>query len=213
MERALGVVIGLGATYLFLSVVVLAVVEALSTVLSKRSKALRRCLTAVLKVEAGGSAALLDRLLASPLLKTLGKATGAEVPSHIPTPVFVTAFLDTIGSMRGTSAEVSAAYRDALAALPEKEREVVRGIVGDAVDSVKEAERRVSLWFDALMTQLSERYRRNTQWVTRGVTLVLVLAVNANALTMGATFWRDSMVREAALQLAQRELALCTLQS
>lgn len=214
MERALGVAIGLGATYLFLSVVVLAAVEAIANLLSKRAKALRGCLESVFAAEAGGRAgSFLDQLLASPLLSTLGKATGAahKVPSHIPTPLFATAFLSTLGSLRGKGEQVGAAYREALAALPEKERAVVSGIVGEAVDSVEEAERRVSLWFDALMTQLSEKYRRNTQWVTRGVTLVLVLAVNANALTMGATFWRDSVVREAAVQLAERELALCAL--
>lgn len=214
MERALGVAIGLGATYLFLSVVVLALVEALSSLLAKRAKALRACLEAVFEADAGGRAtSFLNQLLASPLLSTLGKATGAahKVPSHIPTPLFVTAFLSTLGSVRGQGEAVAATYREALAALPEKEQAVVRGIVGEAVDSVEEAERRVSLWFDALMTQLSEKYRRNTQWVTRGITAALVLAVNANALTMGATFWRDSVVREAAVQLAERELALCVL--
>lgn len=214
MERALGVAIGLGATYLFLSIVVLAVVEAFANLLSKRSKALRGCLEAVFEAGAGGKAgSFLDQLLASPLLSTLVKTSGAanKVPSHIPTPLFVTAFLSTLGTLRSKGAQAGAAYQVALAALPEKDRAVVSGIVGEAVDSVEEAERRVGQWFDALMAQLSEKYRRNTQWVTRVVTAVVVLAVNANALTMGATFWRDSVVREAAVQLATRELALCEL--
>ncbi len=214
MERALGVAIGLGATYLFLSIVVLAVVEAIANLLSKRSKALRGCLEAVFEAGADGKAgSFLDQLLTSPLLATLVKTSGAgnKVPSHIPTPLFVTAFLSTLGTLRSKGEQVGAAYQAALAALPEKERAVVSGIVGEAVDSVEEAERRVSQWFDALMAQLSERYRRNTQWVTRIITALVVVAVNANALTMGATFWRDSVVREAAVQLAVRELALCEL--
>lgn len=214
MERALGVAIGLGATYLFLSIVVLAVVEALATLTSKRAKALRGCLEAVFEAGASGKAgSLLDQLLASPLLATLGKATGAAhlMPSHIPTPLFVTAFLSSLGTYRSKGEQAGAAYQAALDALPERERAVVSGIVGEAVGSVEEAERRVSQWFDALMAQLSEKYRRNTQCVTRIVTALVVLAVNANALTMGATFWRDSVVREAAVQLATRELALCEL--
>lgn len=214
MERALGVVIGLGATYLFLSVVVLALVEALSTVFSRRAKALRECLEAALGVEAtGGDSALFARLASHPLLKTLGVVTGAanKFPSRVPTPLFVSAFLDTVGAPRGKGEQLAAAYQAALAALPDKERAVVAGIVGQAAGSVEELERRASVWFDALMTQLSEKYRRNTQWVTRGITAVIVMAVNANALTMGATFWRDSVMREAAMQLAARELALCEL--
>lgn len=214
MERALGVVIGLGATYLFLSVVVLALVEALSTVFSRRAKALRECLEAALGVEAtGGDSALFARLASHPLLKTLGVVTGAanKFPSRVPTPLFVSAFLDTVGALRGKGEQLAAAYQAALAALPDKERAVVAGIVGQAAGSVEELERRAGVWFDALMTQLSEKYRRNTQWVTRGITAVIVVAVNANALTMGATFWRDSVVREAAMQLATRELAQCEL--
>lgn len=214
MERALGVAIGLGATYLFLSIVVLAVVEAIANLLSKRSKALRGCLEAVFEAGADGKAgSFLDQLLTSPLLSTLVKTSGAanKVPSHIPTPLFVTAFLSTLGTLRSKGEQAGAAYQAALAALPEKERAVVSGIVGETVESVEEAERRVGQWFDALMAQLSERYRRNTQWVTRIITALVVVSVNANALTMGATFWRDSVVREAAVQLAVRELALCEL--
>ena len=207
MEQALGTAIGLGVTYLFLAVVVSALVEAISGLLSLRAKKLCQFLSRILE---GG----LGNTLNHPLIKTLGNASGRgnDLPSYIPTHLFSRAFLSTVGELEAKGVALEDAYQQALAALPPAAQQQVKGIVGSSIGSLDRAEKRVAEWFDASMDRLSGDYRRYVQWVTRGLAVVLVLAVNANSMTMGETFWRDPAVRDAASQLAKKALETCQVQ-
>jgi hypothetical protein len=213
MERVLGVSIGLAITYLFLAIVVLAITEAISGLFGLRAKRLKAGLEHLLKWRSSNDVeADFTALLKKPLIATLGYATlrTKDWPSYIPTSLFAKAFLDTVGALRAKGADVNDAYQAALLALPsDAAREYVTSIVGAAVTTVEEAEQRVGRWFDAAMDQMSGRYRRHIQWVTRGVALVVVIAVNANTLSIGATFWRASGSRQAASEFATTALKRC----
>lgn len=211
MDRILGVAIGLAVTYLFLSVLVLALAEAISGVLALRAHKLREGLGRILME---GSAALDGRskaFFSHPLIATLGYASGrrSDLPSYLPTPLFVKAFLDNIGDLRAKGAAVNEAYQAALAELPPEAQVYVRGIVGQTLTTLDDAEQRVSQWFDASMQRLSGEYRRRIQWIARGIAVAVVFAMNANTLHIGATFWRDPVAREAASQFAVTALERC----
>lgn len=211
MERVLGVAIGLAVTYLFLSILVLALAEAISGVLSLRASRLRDGLGRILMEGSKGLEGRSKQFFQHPLIATLGYASGrrSDLPSYLPTPLFVKAFLDNVGDLRAKGADLNAAYQDALAQLPPETQTYVRGIVGSTLTTVEDAEQRVSQWFDASMSRLSGEYRRHIQWIARGIAVVVVFCMNANTLHIGATFWRDPVAREAAGKFAVTALERC----
>jgi hypothetical protein len=211
MERILGVAIGLAVTYLFLSVLVLALAEAISGVLALRARTLRAGLSFILTKGSRGLEERSKQFFAHPMIATLGFASTRrrDLPSYLPTPLFVKAFLDNVGDLRAKGASLDEAYQQALAGLPAEEADYVRGIVGRTLTTIEDAEQRVSQWFDAAMARLSGEYRRNIQWIARGIAVAVVLAMNANTLHIGATFWRDPVAREAAGKFAVTALERC----
>jgi hypothetical protein len=211
MERILGVAIGLAVTYLFLSVLVLALAEAISGVLALRAEKLRQGLSRILMEGSAGLEGRSRAFFKHPLIATLGYASGrrSDLPSYLPTPLFVKAFLDNVGDLRAKGAAINDAYQAALAELPPEAQVYVRGIVGQTLTTVEDAEQRVSQWFDASMQRLSGEYRRNIQWIARGIAVAVVFAMNANTLHIGATFWRDPVAREAASKFATTALERC----
>jgi hypothetical protein len=229
MEQALGTAIGLGVTYLFLAVVVSALVEAISGLISLRATKLCEFITWLFRfglkeqpaAKPGdrsdyqpGATSLESKFFGHPLIQTLGNAAGGrtERPSYIPAPIFVRAFLDAVAELQHKGAAIDAAYQQALATLPAEVQRQLKGIIGPAVSSLEGAEQRVTEWFNAAMDRLSGDYRRYVQRITRALAVVLVVGVNADSMSMGATFWRDPVAREAASQLARKALEQCEMQ-
>jgi hypothetical protein len=61
--------------------------------------------------------------------------------------------------------------------------------------SVEEAAAKLEFWFNARMDQLSENYRRNIQYLSLFVGVILVLLLNADSLHLARTLWADPAVR------------------
>ncbi len=61
--------------------------------------------------------------------------------------------------------------------------------------SVEEAAAKIEFWFDTRMEQLSDTYRRNIQYLSLVVGLVLSLVLNVDSLHVARTLWNDPALR------------------
>jgi hypothetical protein len=69
--------------------------------------------------------------------------------------------------------------------------------------SVEEASAKLEFWFNTRMDQLSEVYRRNIQYLSLFIGLMLALLLNADSLHIARTLWEDPAVRVAISAAAQ----------
>ena len=99
-NRALSVVIALAGTYLALSLMVLCLVEMISSALSRRARFLRDGIVNLVGPEMG------SRVLCNPLVSSLGfvrqSGRAAGVPSYVPSSFFSRALLVEIARRRRT---------------------------------------------------------------------------------------------------------------
>ena len=69
--------------------------------------------------------------------------------------------------------------------------------------SVEEAAAKLEFWFNTRMEQLSEAYKRNIQYLSLLIGLLLALLINADSLHIARTLWEDPAVRTAISAAAQ----------
>lgn len=207
MNRTLEVALGLGGAYLFLSVIVLALVEGISGFLNRRGKNLQDALEAML------TKGVATELIAHPLVQSLGKAGNngkLKVPSYLGPTMFSQAMTDLIAKGRDAKTDIGKGYETFLAAIPDdNHRKHVQKIVGDKVESVEELQQKLEAWFNNSMDRLSGAYKRNTQWFSRGFAVSLVLVLNVNTITMAKVLWNDPEARAAAVKEAEKALERC----
>jgi hypothetical protein len=207
MDRPIEVAIGLGGTYLFLSIIVLALVEGVSGFLNRRGKNLQDALEAML------TKGVATELIAHPLVQSLGKAGNngkLKVPSYLGPTMFSQAMTDIIAKGRDAKTEIGEGYDAFLGAISdENARKHVERIVGAKVDSVEELQRKLEAWFDNSMDRLSGSYKRNTQWFSRGFAFALVFVLDVNTIEMTKTLWTNPEVRAAAVKKAEQIVERC----
>jgi hypothetical protein len=72
--------------------------------------------------------------------------------------------------------------------------------------SVEEASAKLEFWFDTRMNQLSDKYKRNIQYLSLGVGLLLALALNVDSLHVARTLWDDPALRLTIAAAAQASI-------
>jgi hypothetical protein len=199
VDRALETLIALAGMYFFLSVAGLAVVEAISSMLDMRAKNLKKGFLALLEDKDKA-----DQVLNSPLIRSLGHASGRTqpIPSYVPSDMFATAVLDVIRGKETASDLATAAKNSGIPALGKMADEV-----GADAAMLK---KRIEAWFDAGMERVAGQYKRSIQRVTRIVAIALAFALNADTLEVGQSAWNDSTVRQGAVLYSQKLLDMCT---
>lgn len=197
-SRTMSVVIGLAGTYLALSLIVLCLVEMISSALSRRARFLRDAIVNLIGAELG------SRVLSNGLVSSLGftrlggRAVG--LPSYIPSSFFA----------RALFMEIQKAPEDrAVTAV----KEIISAAVGDASVSVEEAERRLAVWFDAAMDRLTGAFKRNTQRVSLVVSILLVVAANIDSIRLTQALWNDAGARARMEALSNDEMEACQADS
>jgi hypothetical protein len=207
MDRPIEVAIGLGGTYLFLSIIVLALVEGVSGFLNRRGKNLQDALESML------TKGVATELIAHPLVQSLGKAGNngkLKVPSYLGPTMFSQAMTDLIAKGHDAKTDIGKGYEVFLAGISdENARKQVQRIVGDKVESVEELQKKLEVWFNNSMDRLSGAYKRNTQWFSRGFAVALVFVLNVNTIEMTKMLWTNPEVRAAAVKKAQQIVDKC----
>lgn len=207
MTRTLEVAIGLGGTYLFLSIIVLALNEGIAGFFNRRGVMLKEALEAMLSGE------LAKKLVAHPLVTTLAQAghkrEKVKFPSYLGAATFSQAMTEVIAGTRQAKQQISATYSAFVGALPSDEQARLKKIVGDGVDTVEELQQRLEGWFNSSMERLSGAYKRRTQMFSRLLAAALVLGLNVNTITMAEALWMDPELRAAGVKKAQSLYQRC----
>jgi hypothetical protein len=192
MDRALETLVALAGLYLFLSLIAMAVVEGVSSLMHLRANHLKKGFDALLE---GDAAKVLDH----PLVKSLGRAAGrrGDIASYVPREIFSAATMDLISTSRHVAAipGVKATALQKIAELSGHDPVVLKS--------------RIESWFDAGMERVSGRFKRSIRNVTYGAAALLVIALNVDTSAIGGHLWRDQATREAALEYSKKLLELC----
>lgn len=72
--------------------------------------------------------------------------------------------------------------------------------------SVDEAAAKMEFWFNTRMEQLSETYRRNIQYLSLFIGLLMALTLNVDSLHIARTLWNDPALRAAIAATAQANI-------
>lgn len=94
--------------------------------------------------------------------------------------------------LEASNPEISNQMRDGLAILHEAPSDFVA---------------RVNSWFDQTIDRVSERFTRYTHWITMGVAVVVVLAVQLDMIAVADRLWIDDQFRNAVVSSATKQFS------
>jgi len=205
----LDVAIGLIFLYLLLSLLCSAAMEVIESILRFRSRDLGKAIERML-----GSAALRDKLLDNPIIRSL--KVGKRPPSYMPAPEFVLALLDSV--QRGELAPPAAAAAAPAAAPPPLTIEALRttleanpnaplnrtllALLNSAQGDLTRFRTGVETWFNASMSRASGAFKRRTQWWLVGIGFALAAAVNADTIEVARALSTNGALREGVARAA-----------
>ena len=75
-----------------------------------------------------------------------------------------------------------------------------------SAQSIEEAQDKLEFWFNNRMDQLSEMYKKNIQYMSLIIGVLLAVLLNVDSLFVANTLWNDPALREALVQTAQAQL-------
>ena len=214
---ALDVAIGLSFMFLLLSLLASAVQEMLASLFALRAKTLEQGLRNMLAdpdapaPPEGNTRDLVFAIYTHPLIRSLYRDT--RLPSYIAPRSFALALIDTIAPDVALTADdgtpkadhdIIRETREAIVGLglPAAVSGRLLGLLDDARGDLDAFRFNIEAWFDDTMARVSGWYKRMTQVIIALVAIVVTIALNANALTMGERLWRDPTLRSAVAQQA-----------
>lgn len=224
---ALEVAIGLTFVFLLVSLLMMAAVEAIESVLRSRGSHLLGAIVELLgdPARAGSGQAAAQALYAHPLLQGLFQGAIADaardrrLPSYVPSRNFALALIDQVLAGRVNPAAASAGTSipgapqaplgDRLRLAAERiENEHLRHALRQAVevagDDVEAIAKHLVDWYDAAMDRVSGRFKRRSQHWLFWLGLATALLLNINTLTIAGSLSKNATLRRAVV--AQAEL-------
>ena len=211
-SSVIDVAVGMSFLFFVLAIFASATNEAVSAVLGIRSKSLRKWLDDGIPASAQANAgaaqanAVVDAFYSHPSVN--GLTRDGKAPSYIPSEHAITALLD-VGAARLAAAEGEAvAGWKIVAHTAENTHALIESLpdgpikcallsawvrAGGDVSAFRAIAER---WFDDAMDRLSGWYKRRVQVFMWGFGLVIALTLNADAIRIAETLWRDPTVRQ-----------------
>jgi hypothetical protein len=232
-SEVLDVVIGVLFVYLTLSFICSAIQEALAAFLKLRSQDLYRGIRTLLDDPKG--LGLVRDFYNHPLIDSLfpgdyEPGNHKNLPSYIPARTFALAIMDLAApSPAGGASGVAGAtspgpsflespqipsnaqhLRDALSrssALPKKVSQALITLVDAAGNDVAAARANIEQWYDHAMERVASGYKRKTQAIILAVGLLLVVAVNADSISIVTALSTNKAVRDSLVAAANQPSA------
>jgi hypothetical protein len=222
---ALDVAIGLSFIFLVLSLLASAVHEWFAAILALRSRTLEQGLISMLNeaddvppsLHVPDSAAdaparnLVEDLYGHPLIRSLyrkGKVPfkpksdawkKGRLPSYISPRAFAVALTDIL-----SASDQAGKLRENISSLniPAAVKYRLLTVLGQAGDDLQQFRTHLEMWFDDTMARVSGWYKRQSQIALLVIGVVVVIALNANSVTMAERLWKDPTVRAAVVAQA-----------
>jgi hypothetical protein len=195
-NAALDIAIGLVLMYLVLSLMGTVVNEYISTICKLRATTLRDALKQVLD----------NRVLHADfynhgLIASANAATGDHV-SYLSGQTFASALL---GSLDPTKALPDfAQIKSAVQNMPDCNiRDVLLAHITLANNDLTTLRDGLATYFDGAMDRVTGIYKRYLKWISFGVGLFLVVALNADTIAAATALWKDSSLRSQMVENAR----------
>jgi hypothetical protein len=213
---ALDVAIGLILVFLVLAQIVSLVNELIARVFKWRAKFLEEGIRNLLNdpEEKGLAAAVFNHPLVRGLQRHGATADpkNAKRPSYLPASVFAAALFDTLAppaaDAPGASRDLLAAARDSVSTIEDEQvRRSLLALTASARGDLDRFRTAVEQWYDAAMDRVSGWYTRRAHKVVLVLSLALALAVNADAIQISSTLWKDDTTRAAVVAEANKVAA------
>lgn len=201
--NVLSLAIGMITVYLVFALSVTAFNEAIAALLSSRGKWLQRGVASLFSANArdAGNLALARQVYNSPHIAYLQRGRH-YLPSYLPAWNLLLGMLDAAaGHARSTLATVQD-LRQAAARLPAQSpiRVALDELLAAGDVSVDEFRKRYEAWFATFEAQVMAWYRQKTQLVVAGLSLLVVVALNVDTLTLVNQLSLDPKLREVMAQ-------------
>jgi hypothetical protein len=208
---ALDLAIGLAFIFLLLSLLASTLQELIASFFGLRARTLEEGLRNMLAEDKDVVAAFYKHPLIDTLYRgevkqrDLGKGALRRTtgPSYVSPRAFATFVLDSLAPTDG-KLNVFKTAEGATDPLPEpvkRRLQPLLDLAGNDLDAYRKA---VEAWYDDTMARVSGWYKRKTQVILLVIGIVLVLALNANTLTIANRLWSDQTVRAAVVQQANQ---------
>jgi len=194
-SQILEVGIGLVLVYTLLSLICTSLKEIIEGRLKNRSKDLAKGVLMLLAADQRATKALYDHPLIS------GLYPPKSLPSYIPARSFALAVLDLAGVKSGMPNAPTPSLEDRLNAigaqidgssLPDDVKTVLRRLADDAQGDTRRFRENVERWFDGAMDRVSGWYKRRAQWIILGLGLLVVVAANADTISIAYALAHES---------------------
>jgi hypothetical protein len=195
-NAALDIAIGLVLMYLVLSLMGTVVNEYIATLLKLRATTLRDALKQILD-----NGALHADFYNHGLIASANAATGDHV-SYLSGQTFAMALL---GSLDQTQALPNfAQIKSAVQNMPDCNiRDVLLAHITLANNDLTTLRDGLATYFDGAMDRVTGIYKRYLKWISFGVGLVLVVALNADTIAAATALWKDSSLRSQMVENAR----------
>jgi hypothetical protein len=195
-STVLDVAVGLIFSFLAVSLLVSAIMEALASALMWRSNTLLKGVKDLLNdPDFGGLArALYNNALVNP--RDDGKAKAEQdlrrAPAYIDPKQFAAALTDVIG----ITAEPADKIREKIAAqVSDKQvKDLLIGIADRTNADLPQIRDELAAWFDSSMDRVSGAYKRKTQLWSFVVALSMAAIFNISSINIGKALWQQPMV-------------------
>jgi hypothetical protein len=230
-SEVLDVVIGVLFVYLTLSLICSAMQEALAAFLKLRSHDLYRGIRTLLDDPKG--LGLVRDFYSHPLIDSLfpgdyEPGNHKNLPSYIPARTFALAIMDLAGpspaggtsgaagatspsSWGSSSMRFNAQYlRDALSrstVLPKRVSQALTTLVDAAGNDAAAARANIEQWYDHAMERVASGYKRKTQAIIFAVGLLVVVAVNADSISIVTALSTNKSVQDSLVAAANQPSA------
>lgn len=214
MDQIFGVAIGLVLVFAVFSVIVSSATEGIAGIVGKRSKVLVHGLEQMLGGGSEAGKAFVDKLYEDPLIVAVTSQRSG--PSYLDKAAFTTALLNVtnvIGSVEERMTEISDSLHqpanvaqqgnNAGVELPTHLKKALTELWDAADRNEKEFVKSVEGWYDQQMERVSGWYGRWAQLVMFLIALLLAVALNMSATTIGRALWANPALQAAAVTLAQ----------
>ncbi len=194
-NAALDVAIGLVLMYLVLSLIGTIVNEYISTAISLRASTLKSAVESMLD-----NPRLRDDFYSHGIIDSAAQAKGYH-PSYLSGQTFAMAIVGSIDAEKAAPSFDD--VKTAVEQLPECNiRDVLIAQLTKANGDLNTFRNGIATYFDSAMDRVSGIYKRYLKLISLCVGAVIVLALNADSINVGAALWSDSSLRAQMVESA-----------
>jgi len=140
-----------------------------------------------------------------------------KVPSYVSSRSFARAVVDLIVP-NSSGVTTMTSIRDALdaknpdqatagqdaseIAIPEPLKQALRALADESGDDIAKFRENIAHWYDDQMARVSGWYKRHVRWISLGLGVALVIALNLNVLNIARSIYTDQALRGSVVTQA-----------